>query len=466
MPNRTPTKRKGITDDALAKLAPRKAQYRHGIGSGLYLLVKPNGTKIFRWDYAFGTYTEGKHIGEPIRKTITFGLLSEIKVAEAMEKLTAARKQLKAGIDPLAAKQLGELAPEANGFPRFAKVANGWLTTLEGKSYKTKNRAENMVRYLCEGVERDGIKVPGFGHITTDLVKGSHLSPILVAFENEYETRRRLLPAARDIIDYAVPRGMWPEDYAPFDRLSASKGFADHATENRPAIIEPKPFGELLRKIDSHRADKLKTTRHRHELIGLKLLALTFVRPGNVEQAEWSEIEYGGEVNQWTIPAAKLKMFSQRRKAKKDSAARDLVVPLSRQAVAVLMDLRKLTGNSRYLFPGVSKDDPEKEIGMPTGRLNDALVELGYQGIHCAHGFRSSASTMLNAERVTINGHQSVRWPEQGALIEVQLDHDDASTRAIYNRGGRLTERADLMQFWADKVDAMRDGAQVIKLAA
>lgn len=465
MANRTPTKRKGIDDAALAKLAPRSTQYRHGIGSGLYLLVKPNGTKIFRFDYAFGTYTEGKHIGEPIRKTISFGMFDEMKVGEAMTALTAARDHLKAGRDPLAIRELGDAAPEANGFPLFEKTAKGWLTTLAGKSYKTRNRAENMVRYLCEGVDRDGTKVPGVGKVPNDQVKGNHLSRLLVAFENEYETRRRLLPAARDIVDYAMARGMWPEDYAPFDRLSASKGYAEHVSEPRPAIIEPKPFGELLRKIEAYRNGKAKTTRHIHEQIALKLLALTFVRPGNVEQAEWSEFGFG-EVNVWTIPAPKLKMFSQRRKAKKDNAARDLVIPLSRQAVALLMELRKRTGNSRYLFPGVSKDDPEEEIGLPSGRLNDALVALGYQGVHCAHGFRSSASTMLNKERITINGHQIERWPEQGALIEVQLDHDDASTRAIYNRGGRMTERTDMMQFWADKVDAMRDGAEVIKLVA
>jgi integrase len=467
MPNRRPTKRKDIDDDALAKLEPKAKQYRHRISSALYLLVKPNGTKIFRRDYPFGTYSEGPRIGKPQIRTITYGNFPEMNLEQALKANKTARELLKAGRDPLEAKKLGEQAEGATGFPPFRVPAKGYLTTLEGKSYKTKNRAENMVRYLCDGVElADGTKVAGFGHVTTDKVDEDHLLKILDAFGDQYETRRRLLPVARDVIDYAKRKLMWPKNYAPFAGVSASKGFADHVTESRPAIIEPKPFGELLRKIDGHRADKLKTTRHRHELIGLKLLALTFVRPGDVEQADWSEFEYGGEVNKWTIPAAKLKMFSQRRKAKKDSAARDLVVPLSRQAVALLMDLRKLTGNSQYLFPGVSKDDPEKEIGMPTGRLNDALVELGYQGIHCAHGFRSSASTMLNAERVTINGHQSVRWPEQGALIEVQLDHDDASTRAIYNRGGRMTERAELMQFWADRIDAMRDGAMVIKMAA
>lgn len=463
MANRTPTKRKGIDDAALAKLAPRSTQYRHGIGSGLYLLVKPNGTKIFRFDYAFGTYTEGKHIGEPIRKTISFGIFPDMTVSQAMDALKAARDQLKAGNDPLEVKALGDAAPEANGFPPFSKAAKGWLTTLEGKSYKTKNRAENMVRYLCEGVDRDGIKVPGFGNVTTDNVKRDHLEALLVAFEDEYETRRRLLPAAREIVAYARPRRMWPDRVSPFDDVSATKGFKDHVTESRPAITEAKAFGELLRKIDDHRADKRRTERHVHELFGLKLLALTFVRPGTVELAEWSEFEFG-DVNQWVIPFEKLKMRTERRKAGKDK--RDLIVPLSRQAIELLMELRKRTGNSRYLFPGIAKADREKEIGMPAGRLNDALIELGYQGVHCAHGFRSTASTMLNAERITLNGHQMLRWPEQGALIEVQLDHDDESTRAIYNRGGRLTERAQIMQFWADKVDAMRDGAQVIKLAA
>ncbi|WP_342739672.1 Arm DNA-binding domain-containing protein [Bradyrhizobium sp. B117] len=200
------------TDLQLKNKKPEAKEYRVTIGGGLYVVVGTNGSKIFRWDYVLGTNPK---TGKPWRKTFTIGTYPEVKLSEARQKRDDARDLVKSGIDPVQHRQLGETASEENGYPPFRNVAKGWLTTLAGKSKKTSLRAELMVHYLCDGVELDGIKVPGFGDIPTDQVKGKHMSPILVAFEDHYETRRRLLPAARDIMDYGMPRGMVPEDYAP-----------------------------------------------------------------------------------------------------------------------------------------------------------------------------------------------------------------------------------------------------------
>ena len=183
----------------------------------------------------------------------------------------------------------------------------------------------------------------------------------------------------------------------------------------------------------------------------LDLLALTFVRPGTVTQAEWDEFDPDGAL--WTIPFKKLKQ-RKFRESIKELRGKPHYVSLSRQAVALLRDLKKQTGGGRYLFPG------RKGRPISTNALEVALNSLGYQGTHCPHGFRSSASTLLNAERITVDGTDLPRFAEQA--IEFQLEHVDASVAAIYNRDQRLPERTKMMQFWADKIDALRDRGSVV----
>lgn len=133
-------------------------------------------------------------------------------------------------------------------------------------------------------------------------------------------------------------------------------------------------------------------------------------------------------------------------------------VPLSRQALALLRELKKQTGNGRYVFPG------RKNRPISTNALENALNLLGYQDVHCPHGFRSSASTLLNAERITVDGTELPRFAEQA--VEFQLEHVDASVAAIYNRDQRVPERTKMMQFWAGSIDSLRDGGSMVKLAA
>jgi integrase len=173
----------------------------------------------------------------------------------------------------------------------------------------------------------------------------------------------------------------------------------------------------------------------------LRLLALTFVRPGTVAAARWAHFDLKDAM--WVVPFGQLKMATEREDAGKSQD--DYTIPLSRQAVALLRELHKISGESEYLFPGYG-DSPT----ISENTINFALHGLGFKGEHCAHGFRSSASTLLNRERV--NGRRRF----ERDLIEMQQDRLDASTRAIYDRDDCMPERIELMQFWADKLDALR----------
>jgi integrase len=214
----------------------------------------------------------------------------------------------------------------------------------------------------------------------------------------------------------------------------------------RPAITDATPFGQLLRDVAAYQG-------RQGNLVGkaLELLALTFVRPGTVTQAEWTEFDLDGALR--TIPFVKLKQ-REFREGIKELKGKPHYVPLSRQAVMFLRELQKQTGNGRYLFPG------RKQRPISTNALENALNSLGYQGIHCPHGFRSSASTLLNAERITVDGNELPRFAEQA--IEFQLEHVDEAVAAIYNRDQRLSEPTKIMQFWADKSDALRGSRREI----
>jgi len=262
------------------------------------------------------------------------------------------------------------------------------------------------------------------------------------------ETRARLQAAALNIGGYAHGKA-WIE-HNPFLGIAYGKAFTSPTNRPRPAITEAEPFGQLLRDVAAYSGRRGNLVRK-----ALDLLALTFVRPGTVTQAEWDEFDLDGAL--WTIPFTKLKQ-RKFRESIKELRGKPHYVPLSRQALALLRELKKQTGNRRYVFPG------RKNRPISTNALENALNLLGYQDVHCPHGFRSSASTLLNAERITVDGTELPRFAEQA--VEFQLEHVDASVAAIYNRDQRVPERTKMMQFWAGSIDSLRDGGSMVKLAA
>ncbi|MEH2546758.1 integrase [Bradyrhizobium sp. AZCC 2262] len=415
-------------------------------GGGLYLLIRPNGTKLWQLAYRFG--------GKP--RTASFGGYHPdpkkgVTLAEARDKRDTARKQIKDGTDPVEARRAKETV--TSGTKPFKEVADEWIALINKKprSEKTQDRDTRMVNKL----------VAAFGNKAIADVEPRDVITVLDAYESNgtHETRRRAQATALRIMAYA--RG---KQYVPINPL-VGVGFNDSYTTPeqtpRPALVETEPFTGVLRHVWGYNG-------RQGNLVGiaLKLLTLTMVRPGTVCNAEWSEFDLDGEVPMWTIPFTKLKQRKFREKIK-ELRGKPHFVPLSRQAVALLRDLQGLTGNSRFLFPGVRRKKAGKN-GIPapgplsTNALEIALNSMAYQDMHCPHGFRSSASTLLNAERVTVEGHQVPRFSEDA--VEYCLEHVDASQAATYNRNQLLPERTHMLQHWADMCDQMRTSNQPPKL--
>jgi len=424
-----------ITHQTLLNLKPDPNRpTRKSIGGGLYLLVKPNGSKFWRYDYKVGT-----------RKTLALGAFPQMLLGQAIEAHEAARKLVKAGIDPVQTRQQSAPAPNKPTLLPFGQVADDWLMTrrpAEAKGldeaevrarFKTYARDARMVGYLKDGKETAS------GSSKIDLLAvdyAAHLLPLLNACN--HPTRIRLSSAARKIFAYAKAQGLFPKDRpSPFADIDFSAGFAKHKVKHRPAITDPVKFGQLLRNIESFEGRIDNLTHY-----ALKLLTLTFVRPGTIAAARWEHFNLKGAM--WVVPFRRLKMATERAEAGKSED--DYIVPLSRQALALLAELHKITGESEYLFPGYGDGATISE-----NTINFALHSMGYQDVHCAHGFRSSASTLLNKER-TKEGRRRF----EVELIEMQQDRLDRSTRAVYDRDDRLPERIELMQFWADKIDQLR----------
>jgi integrase len=428
-----------LTDAKLRGVKPKERAFKLADGEGLHLLVmptgtddKPGGSMYWRYNYKAG----GK------AKTMALGTYPDTTLKVARERHYAASETVKSGADPMAQRraekvQVGEQATAAI---KFRTIAAQWLATMvpaDRRADKTSTRDERMVRYLNAA----------FGDVALPDLTVKHLADILDKYEKagKYETRVRVQGAAKAIMGFAVGRGHLKHN--PFSEVKFAAAFTAPKDEKRPAVTEPVAFGHLLRKIDHYEGRHNNLTG-----IALKLLTLTFARPGDVAQGEWANFDL--DAAKWTIPFLQLKQRTQRTKS--DSRADEPhEIPLARQTLALLGHLHTLTGTSRYLFPGRQDGRTMSENTMLV-----ALKALGYAGIHCPHGFRSSASTILNRER--LDGRRRF----EQAMIELQLDHVDDSTRAIYDRGDSWDERVTLMQFWADKVDQLRKDDQGRKATA
>jgi integrase len=464
------------TDIAAILRTKRSATpYKLADGGGLYLYVTPTAL-LWRYDYrrtsdgkrktrSYGEYGD-KAPGLDLNRVRALHQADRTHVAEGGDPAAEA-KQAKQGQhatdratrqtarrltakvirgkpgrrktmegQPVAAVIPVAFAPGSFGF-----AAHGWdalqkkQADLGKRSAKTRARDERMIRYLNNS----------FGHAALGDVEVAHLSKLLDVFEGEdkYTTRQRLQSAAVNVMGFAQGKG-WIK-YNPFLGIAFGKAYTAPTEEPRPALVAAEPFGQLLRDIAAYPG-------RQGNLVGraVNLLNLTFVRPGNIVAAEWAEFDLD-EQALWTIPFKKLKQRSFR-EGIKELKGKPHYVPLATQAVTLLRALHRLTGHGRYLFP-----NPENDSGhITTESLECAVNLLGYKDVHCPHGFRSSASTLLNAERITVEGTELPRFAERA--IEFQLEHVEKSVAAIYNRDQRLPERTKLMQFWADRCDDMREG--------
>ena len=397
-----------LTDVAVRKAKPETMPYRMADGGGMYLLVQLNGAKYWRFDYRF--------IGK--RKTLALGVYPDVSLLEARERRVAARKLLANGADPGDIKKAQKAAKTALTENSFEIVAREWFmkhapTWADTHSSKIIRRLENDV-FPWLGARP-------IGEIT---------APELLAMLRRVESRGALDTAHRvhqncgQVFRYAVATGRAQRD--PSGDLRGALPPAKR--EHYASITEPKEVAELLRAIEGFRGTFVVQC-------ALKLAPLFFVRPGELRKGKWADFDL--EKAEWRYLVTKTKT--------------EHLVPLASQAVEILRELHALTGHGKHVFPG---RDPQKP--MSGAAVNAALRRMGYDTKTeiTGHGFRAMARTIL---------HQEIGIAPE--VIEHQLAHrvPDALGTA-YNRTKFIKERRAMMQQWADYLDGLAKGADVIPL--
>jgi len=395
-----------LTDTAIRKAKSADKPQRLFDGGGLYLEVSPAGGKLWRWKYRIS----GKE------KRLAIGIYPDTGLADARDKRDAARKLLAAGIDPGEHRKAEKAAGEERAANSFEVIAREWLgkqTWVEHYRVKVEAWMANDVYPYIGGRPVAELSAPEFLRVGRRMEERGAL-----------ESAHRVLQTCGQVMRYAIATGR--ADRNPVADLKGA--ITSPAERHHAAITDPAVLGGLLRAIEGYTGDI--TTR-----AALQLSALLFVRPGELRHAEWSEFDL--DAAEWNIPAGKMKMRQPH------------LVPLCEQAVAILRELQPLTGRGQYVFPGGRS--PRRP--MSNNAINAALRRMGYgTDTMTAHGFRATARTILDE----VLGYR----PD---FIEHQLAHavKDPNGRA-YNRTAHLAERRKMMQGWADYLDALRAGGDVV----
>ncbi|MFG6458651.1 tyrosine-type recombinase/integrase [Roseateles sp. BYS96W] len=398
-------------------IRPGDNRQRLSDGAGLYLLLfVKGGSHGWRFDYSF----EGR------RKTLSLGTFPATGLALARKQAAEARKLVREGVDPSAARQekkaeitkqraIAEMLEAGVALPgSFEAVAREWFAKNEATW--AASHSDKIIRRL----ERDVF--PWIGSRPISSIKPTELLELLKRVEERgaIETTHRVQQNCSQVFRYAVATGLAESDPSR-DLRGALPAWRP---EHYPTITDPREVGQLLRDIDSHKGGLI--TR-----CAMKLTPLLFVRPGELRQAEWAEVNL--DASEWRIPAAKMKGRTMH------------IVPLSRQALALFKEIHPLTGNGKWVFPG-NRTNGEP---MSENTVNAALRRLGYDRTTLtAHGFRGMASTMLHERG----------WPSD--VIERQLSHAERNAvKAAYNHAEHLPKRREMMQAWADYLDTLRAAA-------
>lgn len=398
-----------LTDLQVSKAKAKKKPTSLFDGGGLFLLVTPSGGKLWRFKYRF----DGK------AKKLSFGPYPEISLTDARSRREEARKQLAHGVDPGAVRRAQKQA-ETEERETFEIIAREWHTKFTPTW--TGGHSDTIIGRM----ERD--LFPWLGNRPIKDIKAPELLTVLRRVESRgaLESAHRIRTIAGQVFRYAVATGR-----AERDPSGDLKGALPQPKEKHlSSITDPKEVAPLLRAIDGYQG-------HFVTKCALRLAPLFFVRPGELRNAEWAEFDF--DEGTWTIPASKMK------------TKQDHIVPLCRQAIEILTDIRALTGRSRYVFPsGRTFSRP-----MSNNAILAALRRMGFEKeVMSGHGFRAMARTILD---------EVLQFRPE--LIEHQLAHTvrDPLGRA-YNRTTHLPERRKMMQLWADYLDGLKAGAKVLPI--
>lgn len=401
-----------LNDTRIKQAKAKERDYKLTDFDGLHLLVRPTGSKLWRLAYRFA----GK------QKQLALGVYPTVTLADARERRDAARKLLANGTDPGLQRRLEKIAAAAGG-NTFREVAEELLDkqTREGRAAMTLKKN----RWLLEPAFET------FGERPIGKITAPELLHALRKFEvrGRYESARRMRTVAGMVFRYAIATGRASRDIS----VDLRGALTTPKVQHRAAITEPSEVGALLRAIDGYSGQP--TTR-----MALQLSPLVFVRPGEIRHARWREIDF--EMAIWDITAASMKKKRPHR------------APLARQALAILRDLQRITGEREFLFPAITS----VWRPMSENTLNSALRRLGYSKDEVtAHGFRTTASTLLN---------EMGRWNRDAVQRQLAHQEPDEVRNAYMHAAEFWAERVEMMQVWADYLDQLRAGAAVIPLQA
>ncbi len=396
---------------------PDKKQARFADSGGMYLQVSPAGSKRWFLKYRVG----GKE------KQLALGSYPDVSLKSARLARDAAKLQKSEGTDPIQARKLSKLKASRSSGDTFKAIALEWFGK-QAPQWST-SHAARMLRQL----ERD--LFPWIGERPIEQIHAMELLAALHKVEERgaLETADRALMLARQVWEYWLPT-------AGVEQRNITEGLKARLTPYRSksfaAIVEPKRFGDLMRAIQSYRGGPIVRT-------ALQLAPLLYQRPANLRMMEWAELDLDAAL--WTIPSMKMKRTKEEKENGEDHA-----VPLPVQAVTLLRNLQPLTGHGVYVFPGERSHDRP----ISDNSVRSALYALGFGKEQTWHGFRASARTML-VDELNLDP----------LAIEANLAHavKDSNGRS-YNRTQYLKQRADMVQQWADYLDKLARGADVITL--
>jgi integrase len=391
-----------LNDVGIRALKPRDRIYKCTDSHGLYLEVHPSGSKLWRCKYS--------HLGKD--KRIALGRYPDVGLAEARRRRDDAKRKLYEGIDPLAERKRDKLLAMYKAANTFGDLAKEYIDKMvaEGRADTTTTKANWLLEQLK----------PIAGQAIADLKPIDVLAGLKrIEAKGKLETARRCRSFASRVFRYAVATGR-----AETDPTSVLRGaLIAPKTKHHSAILDPNAVGELLRSIDAY-------SGHMITRLAMQVSPHVMARPGEIRQAQWPEFDLEKAV--WKIPAERMKM------------RRPHAVPLSRQVLAYLSELRSLTGPEGFLFPAFHTS----RRPLSENTINLAFRRMGYAvGEVTAHGLRTTASTLLN---------ESGKWRPDA--IERSLAHADTNAiRGTYNRGVYWDERVAMHQWWSDYLDQLRE---------
>jgi integrase len=387
---------KSLSDAAARNAKPKAKPYKIADGEGLFMLVMPSGAKYWRLKYFFG----GKE------KLLALGVYPDVALAEARDRRVQARKVLAAGNDPGVAKKQAKQLATAKAANTFEAVAREWYDQRKHEwSPKT-------ARMVLDRLERHIL--PRLSPRPIAEINAPEVLAVLRVVEGSgaLEMARRVMHICGQIFMYAIATGR-----AERNPVMDLRGALKTPVIKHRAYLRESELPAYLKKLTAYEGTPLTK-------LALRFLLLTFVRTTELRAAEWKEIRW--EKAEWRIPAERMKMREEH------------IVPLSRQAITSLREIQEHSGTRSYVFP----NEINPSTFMSANTMLYALYRMGYHSKATGHGFRSTASTILNEHGFT---------PD---VIERQLAHSERNTvRAAYNHAQYLPERRKMMQWWADYLD-------------